>query len=63
MDIAKQTFTYVTTNLSKGGKVQCEEEAESRENIKEVLVILCKTLSIQTLLPSVLLHHRIYIHS
>jgi hypothetical protein len=43
MHIAKQTFTYITTNLSTGGKVQCEEEAESRENIKEVLVILCRT--------------------
>jgi hypothetical protein len=28
MHIAKQTFTYVATNLSKGSKVQCEEEAE-----------------------------------
>lgn len=63
MHIAKQTFTYVATNLSKGGKVQCEEEAESRENIKEVLVILCRTWSVQTLLPSLLMHHHIYIHS
>jgi hypothetical protein len=43
MHIAKQTFRYIARNLSKGGKVQHKEEAESRENIKEVLVILCRT--------------------